>query len=128
MSDDRPFVVEQYDEIMVLTLTIPVATRELHDGALLGELQAIFLTAQPLCIVVSFARLQKCPSSLIACLIALRRKLTLRRIELSLCEMNTQLRDQFKRLHLDRVFEIRESVADAVASCEEAITSEKRNV
>ena len=78
MSDYRSFMVEQDDEIMALTLAMPVATQKLHDSALLEELQAVFLTAQPLCIVVSFTRLRKHPSSIIACLIALRRKLTLR--------------------------------------------------
>lgn len=123
MSNYRSFTVEQYDKVSVLTWAESAATRDSHNGELRVELQAFVLTAKPPCVVVSFARLTRCPSALIGGLIGLKRQLAERGSGLQLCEMNQQLREQFERLHLDRVFEIHDSVAEAIAACEEAVTS-----
>lgn len=123
MSDYKFFTVEQYGKVSVLTWTESAATRDSHNGELRFELQAFVLTAKPSCVVVSFAHLGQCPSALIGGLIGLKRQLTERGSGLQLCEMNQQLHEQFERLHLDRVFEIHDSVADAIVACEEAVTS-----
>lgn len=123
MSDYKFFTVDQYDKVTVLTWAESAAARDSHNGELRVELQAFVSTAKPTCVVVCFARLTQCPSALIGGLVGLKRQLTERASGLQLCDMNQQLREQFERLHLDRVFEIHDSVADAIAACEEAVTS-----
>jgi anti-anti-sigma regulatory factor len=123
MYNYKFFNVEQYDKVSVLTWTESAATRILHNGELRVELRAFLLTTRPSCVVVSFAQLRQCPSALIGGLVGLSRQLQERGIRLTLCEMNQRLREQFERLHLDSVFEIRDSVADAIVACEEAVTN-----
>jgi anti-anti-sigma regulatory factor len=123
MYNYKFFNVEQYDKVSVLTWTESAATRILHNGELRVELRAFLLTTRPSCVVVSFAQLRQCPSALIGGLVGLNRQLQERGIRLTLCEMNQRLREQFERLHLDSVFEIRDSVADAIVACEEAVTN-----
>jgi anti-anti-sigma regulatory factor len=123
MYNYKFFNVEQYGKVSVLTWTESAATRILHNGELRVELRAFLLTTRPSCVVVSFAQLRQCPSALIGGLVGLNRQLQERGIRLTLCEMNQRLREQFERLHLDSVFEIRDSVADAIVACEEAVTN-----
>jgi hypothetical protein len=52
----------------------------------------------------------------------LKRQLAERQTDLQLREMNGQLHGQVERIHLDRVFEIHDSLADAIVACEEAVT------
>ncbi len=127
MADYRFFTVEQYDQASVLTWTKLAAKRVLLNGELRFELRAFVLTTKPSCVVASFARLTQCPSSLIGCLVGLNRQLKERGSRLKLCELNPSLREQFNRLHLDRVFEICDSVSDAVVACEEKTFSESRH-
>lgn len=103
----------------VLTWTESAASRVLRSGELRVELQAFVLITKPSCVVVSFAQLEQCSSSLIGGLVGLNRQLTERGSRLKLCEMNPPLREQFQRLRLDRVFEIHGSLSDAIAACEE---------
>lgn len=119
MADFTFFTVEQYDQVSVLTWNESAVTRDEFNGELKIEFQAFLFTAKPKCVVVSFAQLKQCPSSLIGGLIVLNKQLNIRESRLKLCEMNTLQRAQFARLHLDRVFEIHDSLSDAMASCEE---------
>lgn len=123
MPDYQFFKVDQYDKVFVLTWTELAATRILQDNEVQVELQAFVLTAKPGCVVVSFTQLAQCPSSLIASLIVLKRRLEEHANGLQLCGMSTQLREQFQRLHLGRVFEIHDSVSDAIEACELAVTN-----
>lgn len=123
MSDYKYFTVEQYSRVPVITWTESAATRDSLNGELRVELQAFVLTTKPTCVVVSFAQLRQCPSALIGGLIGLKRQLAERGSDLQLCEMNQQLHEQFERLHLDCVFNIHDSVADALAACEEVVAS-----
>lgn len=123
MCDYKFFTYEQYDTVSVLTWMGTAATQNSHNGELRVELQAFVMTAKPNCVVLSFAQLRQFPSALIGGLLGLKKLLAERGSRLQLCEMNKQLREQFERLHLDSVFEIRDSVADAIVACEEAGTS-----
>ena len=122
MSDYTYFTVEQYSSVSVLTWKESGAMRDSLNGELRVELQAFVLTAKPTCVVVSFAQLRQCPSALIGGLLALKKQLAERGTGLQLCEMN-QLHEQFERLHVDRLFDIHDSVADAIAACEEVVKS-----
>ncbi len=102
-------------------INVPIGIRSRHV-----ELRAFVLTTKPSCVAVSFAQLTQCPSSLMGCLVGLNRQLKERGSWLKLCELNPSLREQFDRLHLDRVFQLYGSVSDAIAACEEQALSEGR--
>ena len=121
MSDYTFFDINQYENMTVLTLTESAATRDLQDGVLRVELEAVVLASRPQCVMVSFAKLERCPSSLIGGLIGLNRRLKDRGIRLLLCEVNSKLYEQFKRLSLDRLFEIHNSFSGAVAACDQTL-------
>lgn len=128
MSDYMFFTIDQYEEMAVLTLTEAAVTRVLQDGELRVELDAFLLTAKPRCVMVSFARLKRCPSSLIGGLIGLNKKLKERGNRLKLCDLAPSLREQFRRLSLDRVFEIHNSLSDAVAECDQLVVERATSV
>ena len=119
MSDYTFFEIDQYESMSLLTLKESAATWALQDGELRIELEAFVLARRPRCVIVSFARLERCPSSLIGGLIGLNRKLKERGCRLQLCEMNSPLRELFHRLSLNRLFEMHGSLSDAAAACEQ---------
>jgi len=123
MSNYTFFIVEPYANVCVLTWTKAAATRVLHNGELEIELRAFALTTKARCVIVSFARLAQCPSSLIGGLIGLNRQLKERGGSLILSELNQHVCEQFARLQLGSLFEVRNSVADAITLCEEVVTS-----
>lgn len=118
MSDYTFFTVEQYGNVSILTWTESAATRVLRNGELRVEMRAFVVTTKPHCVIVRFAQLRQCPSSLIGGLIGLNGQLKERGGRLKLCEMDQLLREQFDRLHLDSVFEIHGSLSEAITACE----------
>jgi anti-anti-sigma regulatory factor len=117
MPPDLCFTIEQYDRVAVLTWTKTAVTRELHNREMRAQIQAFVLTTRPEFVVVNFAQLACCTSSLLRGLMILAKQLDLQGGRLILCEMSQQLRKQFDQLHISSRFEIQQSLSDATTAC-----------
>ncbi len=118
MSVYTYFTTEQYEGVSVLTWNAS-AVGTLLNGELGVELKAFVMTAKPRCVVVSFAQLTRCPTSLLNGLIVLHKQLDARGGRLVLCDVSGKLREQFDQLAPEVMLEIHDTLAEATAACQE---------
>ena len=80
------------------------------------QLYEVLETNQCLKLIVDFSPVEFLSSALIGKLISLHRKLKVRKAALRLCGLRPQLDEIFRLCNLDRVFDIRQDQAAAIAS------------
>jgi len=112
------FSVANYNSVCILTWDKSAGKRALLDADPRAELQTLLATDHSRCVVASFSQLEQCTSSLMAALLAFRKKLNESGRRLKLCEMNPAVRGHFERLRLDQVFEIYDTFSIAVTACD----------
>ena len=108
------------DAMYVQTLESAVVIA-LHDPweagsgeKIVAELLACAFTSRPRDVLVDLESVQRLPSAIIGGLISLQLQLTRDGRQLVLMRVSTELRNHLARLHLERVFAVRESLMEAV--------------
>lgn len=114
------FTIDQNENIAVVTWTPAAVSPMLDSAELMVQLKAFVKLAKPRTIIVSFARLELCSSSLVGVLVNVNRLLREQDIRLMLCELSPVIRDKLDRLHLDQMFEKYGALSEAISACEES--------
>ena len=107
MSDYRYFHVEDQDEQIVIRMTEPQLYGDIVGEVLRLELTELIKTKKPRCLLIDFERVTTISSSIIAALLAVKRRLDREGGELKLCDVPPAVRQVFRTLHLEgNLFEI----------------------
>ena len=118
MRDFTFFTVESKDGVAVVHWKESEVSRASLDRELHTELCSWVGDSRPRRVLVSFADLEWCPSALLGGLIGMRKRLAVDGGDLKLCDVNSFIEEQLRRLNLERMFDIHANRRDAIAAFE----------
>ena len=116
MSAPQHLDIREIGDVTVVGFRDPRVTNPLEIEELGRQLYQVLEFKNCAKMVIDFSPVEFISSSTIGKLISLNRKVKLCKAGLRLCSMRPEVREIFHFCNLERVFDIRESQADAIAS------------
>ena len=116
MSATQRLEIQEIGDVTVVRFLDPRVTNPLEIEELGRQLYQVLEFKRGLKLVIDFSPVEFISSAMIGKLISLNRKVKVCKSALRLCNMRREIRDIFHLCNLERVFDIREDQAAAIAS------------
>jgi anti-sigma B factor antagonist len=117
MSNYSHFQIEKREGILIVRFLDRRLSAELAISTVGDELYAV--AARPDCrdLVLDFSAVEFFTSAMFGKLLTLNKTMASKGGTLRLCEICPNLRIMFRLTHLERILDIRETLADAISAC-----------
>jgi anti-sigma B factor antagonist len=116
MSSPERLEIEEVGDVAIVRFLDPRITNPMEIEELGRQLYRVLEYKNCSKLVIDFSPVEFISSATIGKLISLHRKVKICKSALRLCSLRPEVRELFHFCHLDRVFDIREDQAAAIAS------------